>query len=250
MHQRKPHHEVDGVLFKGRSRWPISDRQSSRPAMIKSFPTKFILLLSAKTYFLPFSTLLQPPTSPSLSVDDFVPFILKKTKAITPALPVWSQISFLFLFSCHTKSRCLFFHWLSFFLPLQVLSSGSFYLAFKHAWVPLILKVTSTSGFNPLFLLTFTAKFRLVIFFLFLHLLETFFKKFNIPQPKSSCCGAKGSAASLQHQDTGSIPRWAEWVKDTGIGQNCGSDLIPGLGMPYASEWPKKKKKKKVQPPF
>ena len=29
------------------------------------------------------------------------------------------------------------------------------------------------------------------------------------------------------------------------IGHNCGSDLIPGLGTPYAMEWPKKKKKKK-----
>ena len=28
------------------------------------------------------------------------------------------------------------------------------------------------------------------------------------------------------------------------LGQNCGSDLIPGLRTPYATGWPKKKKKK------
>ena len=35
-----------------------------------------------------------------------------------------------------------------------------------------------------------------------------------------------GLAVSLQHQDEGSIPGPAQWVK--------GSDLIPSLGTPYA----------------
>ena len=33
----------------------------------------------------------------------------------------------------------------------------------------------------------------------------------------SSCCGAAGWAASLQLQDTGSIPRLARWVKGSGV---------------------------------
>ena len=36
--------------------------------------------------------------------------------------------------------------------------------------------------------------------------------KFGVP-----CCGAKGSGASLKHQDAGSIPRLARWVKGSGI---------------------------------
>ena len=50
--------------------------------------------------------------------------------------------------------------------------------------------------------------------------------------------------------DAGSIPSLALWVKGSGcchrcgIGHNCGWDLIPGPGTPYAMGWPKRKKKK------
>ena len=64
---------------------------------------------------------------------------------------------------------------------------------------------------------------------------------------RSSHCGAMGLAPSLQHRDVGSIPAWHGGLKDLGpscsVGYNCGSDLIPGLGTPYAKGWPKKKKK-------
>ena len=56
---------------------------------------------------------------------------------------------------------------------------------------------------------------------------------------------------SLQCQDTGSIPGQAQWVKGSGIccscgvGHNCGSDLIPGPGTPYAMEKEKKKEEEK-----
>ena len=46
----------------------------------------------------------------------------------------------------------------------------------------------------------------------------------------------------------GSIPSLARWVEDLampGCGLTCGSDLIPGPGIPYASGQPKKKEKKK-----
>ena len=58
-----------------------------------------------------------------------------------------------------------------------------------------------------------------------------------------------GWAVSPQHQDTGSILSPAQWVKGPGVavtainvGYNCGLDLIPGLGTPYASGQPKMKK--------
>ena len=43
-----------------------------------------------------------------------------------------------------------------------------------------------------------------------------------------------------QHQDAGSIPSRTQWVKGSAIGHNCGSDLIPGLGTPFAVGWPEK----------
>ena len=39
-----------------------------------------------------------------------------------------------------------------------------------------------------------------------------------------------GLTASLQHQDIGLIPGLAQWVKGSGVGCNCCSDLIPGPG--------------------
>ena len=50
-------------------------------------------------------------------------------------------------------------------------------------------------------------------------------------------------AASLQHQDAGSIPSLAKWVKGSGAAAvYCDSDLIPGPGNPYAAGQPGKKK--------
>ena len=51
---------------------------------------------------------------------------------------------------------------------------------------------------------------------------------------KNSHCGIAGLMLSLQHQNTGSIPNLEQWFKiqscrNCGIGQNYGSDLIPGL---------------------
>ena len=67
----------------------------------------------------------------------------------------------------------------------------------------------------------------------------------------SSCCSGIGLAASLQHQDAGLIPAQHSGIKDLaspscGRGYKYGSDLIPGSGTPYASGWPKKKKKIKT----
>ena len=76
---------------------------------------------------------------------------------------------------------------------------------------------------------------------------------------RSFCCGATGLAASLEPWDAGWIPSPAQWVKEpvlpqlqrchccsSGVGQNCGSDLIPGQGTSYATGPPKEKKIKKA----
>ena len=64
----------------------------------------------------------------------------------------------------------------------------------------------------------------------------------------SSLCGAAGSAASLEHWDTGLTPSPAQWVKDLALLELwlrsqlwLRSDPLPGT--PYAVGWPKKKKK-------
>ena len=56
----------------------------------------------------------------------------------------------------------------------------------------------------------------------------------------SSHCGATGSVTSPEHWDTDSIPSLAQWVNEQALVANCGSDLIPGPGTPYASRQPKK----------
>ena len=68
---------------------------------------------------------------------------------------------------------------------------------------------------------------------------------------RSSHCGAMGLAVSCEHWDTGSTPAWHSGhsglriQRCCSLGPNCGSDLIPGPGTPYAMEWPKRKKRKK-----
>ena len=54
-----------------------------------------------------------------------------------------------------------------------------------------------------------------------------------------SRCGAAGSTASLERWATGSIPGTVG--SGSGIGRNCGSDLILGLRTPYATGQPKRK---------
>lgn len=67
----------------------------------------------------------------------------------------------------------------------------------------------------------------------------------NKPQKWSSHCGARGSAAS-RHSEFKRIWCCLSCRIDPNCG-NCSSDLIPGVGTPYADSQ-KKKKKKKNQP--
>ena len=65
----------------------------------------------------------------------------------------------------------------------------------------------------------------------------------------SSHSGATGSVVSSKCWGAGSIPGEAPWDEDPVLPQLCAghngsSDLIPGLGTPYAAGQPKKKKKK------
>ena len=63
---------------------------------------------------------------------------------------------------------------------------------------------------------------------------------------RSSHCGARGQAASLQCWDAGSYLAWSSGLKDFSVGCNCGLNLIPDQGTPNAMEGqPKKKEKKK-----
>ena len=59
-----------------------------------------------------------------------------------------------------------------------------------------------------------------------------------------------GLTASWEPWDTGSIPslaqRWrTQCCYSCSLGLDCSSDLIPGWGTPYATEWPKRRKRKK-----
>ena len=56
----------------------------------------------------------------------------------------------------------------------------------------------------------------------------------------SSHCGALRSAVPLHCQDADLILGLAQWDKGS---NNCGLDLIPGPGTPYASGQPKKENK-------
>ena len=54
-----------------------------------------------------------------------------------------------------------------------------------------------------------------------------------------------GSAAFREPRDVGLIPGPAQWVRlqhclGCGLGQDCGSDLIPGPGAAHAKGPPKK----------
>ena len=65
----------------------------------------------------------------------------------------------------------------------------------------------------------------------------------------SSRCGATGLVMSLERQDAGSSPGQNSGLRiqsfhSCSIGHNCGLDLIPDQGTPYAMEQSKKKKKK------
>ena len=66
---------------------------------------------------------------------------------------------------------------------------------------------------------------------------------------KSSCCGTMGSAASLQHQDTGSIPNSVQLVKGSSVVPvaygNCSIDLILSPGTPFAISAAIEKRKEK-----
>jgi len=73
---------------------------------------------------------------------------------------------------------------------------------------------------------------------------------FKRTKDRSSCRGTTASVASWECWVEGSIPSPAHWVKDLLLPQlqlrhDFSSDLIPGLGTPYAAGWPKMKKKKK-----
>ena len=76
------------------------------------------------------------------------------------------------------------------------------------------------------------------------------FKKFPVPfksEDVSSCCGATGLVVSWECSDANLA--WHSGLRigcccSWGLGCNCGLDLIPGLGSPYAAGRPKKKKKK------
>ena len=65
---------------------------------------------------------------------------------------------------------------------------------------------------------------------------------------RSSRYGTRGSAASWEHWDMSSVPSQHNGIEiqcrhSCGLGQDCGLDLIPGVGAPYAEGWPKMKKK-------
>ena len=68
---------------------------------------------------------------------------------------------------------------------------------------------------------------------------------------RSSCCGAIGAAVRCSARMWVPSPAWCRRLKDSalqqlwGAGHNYGSDLVPDLGISYASRQPKKREKTK-----
>ena len=63
-----------------------------------------------------------------------------------------------------------------------------------------------------------------------------------VAQQDRRCLGSPGARVQS--------PAWHRWLRiwhfySYGLGRDCSSDLIPGLGVPYAAGWPKMEKKKK-----
>ena len=75
---------------------------------------------------------------------------------------------------------------------------------------------------------------------------EQHVKEFEIRTLSSCChCGAMGLAAAWECWDVGLIPSLAQWIQCCcSLVCGCSSDVIPGLGIPYASGWPKQNKTK------
>ena len=67
---------------------------------------------------------------------------------------------------------------------------------------------------------------------------------------RNSRCGETGLVVSLECWDAGLIHPGHNELRircccSFGVGHNCGSDLTPGLGTPYATGRPRKEKEKK-----
>lgn len=67
----------------------------------------------------------------------------------------------------------------------------------------------------------------------------------TVAQEDQCCLGSTGSQVWSS--------AWHSWLRiwywgSCGLGSNCGSDLIPGLGTPCSTGRPKKKKRKKFNP--
>ena len=75
-------------------------------------------------------------------------------------------------------------------------------------------------------------------------------KKKELPIFWSFCCGTVGLVVSWEHWVQVQSPVWhnglrIQHCRRCGLGCNCGSDLIPGLGTSYAKGSQKRKKRRK-----
>ena len=115
-------------------------------------------------------------------------------------------------------------------------------------WVPNIQSIIIQSATEPIFLLCLTSGKACSATMSLLPPIIWHFR-FRERRGSSPCCDTIASAASLQHQDTGLMPRLSQWFKGYwgSVDGNYSSALSPGLELHMLWGSQKRKEKKIIR---